>query len=283
MNILIFTLFYTIIIPNKKVFINTQYTEKRGENPTMYESLKFTHGGKFTSSGTWCHSERVIDTNEIIIVTEGEVNMFVEGNEYSLRPGDVLKIEKAERHGGTRPSSHAAFFWFHFTLDAPLAIPTCLHPQNTERVFLLAKELLHYAESEGYPPECADCVARVILHEIAYERREEHPTVAAVKEWIRKHRTSGITAEYCASHFGYNEDYLNRLFKKHLAKGLKEYINETRLTSIKSDIMMGGITLTALAAKYGFQDYKAFSKFFKYHEKMTPAEYKKTYYKMHTN
>lgn len=249
----------------------------------MYESLKFTHGGKFTSSGTWYHSERIIDTNEIIIVTEGEVNMYVGNEEYELRPGDVLKIERGEPHGGTRPSEHAAFFWFHFTLDAPLPFPACLHPRNTERVFLLAKELLHYAESEGYPDECADCIARVILHEIAYERPEEHPTVAAVKEWIRKHRTSGLTAGLCASNFGYNEDYLNRLFKKHLSRGLKEYINETRLTYIKSDIMMGGITLTALAAKYSFQDYRSFSKFFKYHEKMTPAEYKKTYYKMHTN
>ena len=209
--------------------------------------------------------------------------MFVGNEEYELRQGDVLKIERGERHGGTRPSSHAAFFWFHFTPDVPIATKTFSHPQNTERIFLLAKELLHYAESDGYPDECADCIARVILHEIEHIKEDEHPTVAEIKEWIRKHRTSGLTAEYCAASFGYNEDYLNRLFKKHLSKGLKEYINETRLTYIKSDLMMGGITLSALAAKYSFPDYKAFSKYFKYHEKMTPREFRKTYYKMHTN
>lgn len=249
----------------------------------MYESLKFTHGGKFTSNGIWCHSERTIDTNEIIIVTEGEVNMFVEHEEYELRPGDVLKIERGERHGGTYPSSHASFFWFHFTLDAPIGAMTFSHPQSTERILLLAKELLHYAESDGYPEECADCIARVILHEIEHIKEDEHPTVAEIKEWIRKNRTRCITALQVAAHFGYNEDYLNRLFKKHLSRGLKEYINETRLTYIKSDLMMGGITLTELSAKYDFQDYKAFSKFFKYHEKMTPREYRKAYYKMHTN
>ncbi len=195
----------------------------------------------------------------------------------------LKEIEKGERHGGTRPSSHAAFFWFHFTLDEPLLTPTFSHPQSTERLFLIAKELMHYSESEGYPPDCADCIAKVILHEIEYKRTEEHPTVAEVKEWIRKNRTAGITASACAANFGYNEDYLNRLFKKHLGKGLKEYINETRITYIKSDLMMGGITLTEVAAKYGFPEYKYFSKYFKYHEKMTPAEYRKTYYKMHTN
>lgn len=249
----------------------------------MYESLKFKSGGKFTSSGVWCHAERVIDTNEIIIVTEGEVNMFVGDGEYSLHPGDVLKLPRGVRHGGTRGSEHVAFFWFHFTLDEPLDFPTHSHPTNTERLFLITRELMHYAESDGYPRDCADCIARVILHEIEYKEKEEHPKVAEVKEWIRKNRTSLVTVKSTAEHFGYNSDYLNRLFTKHGGQGLKDYINETRLSYIKTDLMMGGITLTEIAAKYGFPDYKYFSKYFKYHEKMTPAEYRKTYYKMHTN
>ena len=249
----------------------------------MYESLKFTRGGKFTSNGTWCHAERVVDSNEIILVTEGEVFMFVEDEEYELYPGDVLKIDKGARHGGTKKSSHAAFFWFHFTLDEPLNTPTYSHPQNTERLFLITRELMHYAESDGYPHECADCIARVILHEIEHKKEEEHPTLSEVKEWIRKNRTKQITASVCAAYFGYNEDYLNRFFKKHAGCGLKEYINETRLTYIKSDLMMGGITLGEIAEKYGFSEYKYFSKYFKYHEKMTPSEYRRAYYKMHTN
>lgn len=249
----------------------------------MYETLKFTHGGKFTSDGSWCHAERVIDTNEIIIVTEGEVFMFVGDKEYELHPGDVLKIEPWVRHGGTKRSDHAAFFWFHFTLDEPLMLPDVSHPQNTERLLLITRELMHYAESDGYPHECADCISRVILHEIEYKNADEPPTVAEVKEWIRKNRAKKLTAEETANHFGYNPDYLNRLFTKHTRKGLKEYINETRLGYIKTDLMMGGISLTEIAEKYGFSDYKYFSKYFKYHEKMTPSEYLKTYYKMHTN
>ena len=249
----------------------------------MYETLKFTHGGKFTSSGAWCHTERVIDTNEIIIVTEGEVFMFVGNEEYALHEGDVLKIDKGIRHGGTRQSTNAAFFWFHFTLDEPLSLPTFSHPQSSDRLFLITRELMHYAESKGYPEECADCIARVILHEIEYRHEDEHPKVSEVKEWIRKNRTERLAAENVAANFGYNPDYLNRLFTKHTGKGLKEYISETRLGYIKTDLMMGGISLTEIAAKYGFPDYKYFSKYFKYHEKMTPAEYRKAYFKMHTN
>jgi YesN/AraC family two-component response regulator len=249
----------------------------------MYETLKFTRGGKFTSSGAWCHSERTIDTNEIIIVTEGEVHMFVGDEKFTLLPGDVLKIEPGVRHGGTKKSDHAAFFWFHFKLFEPLLTPTFSHPKNSERLFLITKELMHYAESEGYPPDCADCIARVILHEIEYKKEEEHRTVAEVKEWIRKNRTESVTAVSVAEHFGYNADYLNRLFKKHARLGLKEYINDTKLGYIRTDLMMGGISLSEIAEKYGFPDYKYFSKYFKYHEGMTPAEYRKTYYKMHTN
>ena len=249
----------------------------------MYDSLKFTRGGKFTSIGSWCHEERTIDSNEIIIVTDGAVFMFVGDKEYELYPGDVLKIDKGVRHGGTKKSAHAAFFWFHFTIDEPLFTPEISHPKNTDRLLLITRELMHYAESEGYPPDCTNCIARVILHEIEYKKDDEHPTVAEVKEWIRKNRTLRITAEECAEHFGYNADYLNRLFSRHTGKGLKEYITETRLGYIKTDLMMGGVSLSDLASKYGFPDYKYFSKYFKYHEKMTPAEYRKTYYMMHTN
>lgn len=38
-----------------------------------------------------------------------------------------------------------------------------------------------------------------------------------------------------------------------------------------------------IAAKSGFSDYKLFLKYFRYHEGVTPSEFRSAYYKIHTN
>ena len=42
-------------------------------------------------------------------------------------------------------------------------------------------------------------------------------------------------------------------------------------------------TLAEVADLSGFTDYKLFLKFFKYHEGMTPTEFREVYYSQHTN
>ena len=45
----------------------------------MLENVKYDGSGKFISRGEWIHPERIIKSYEIILVTEGEVN--IEENE----------------------------------------------------------------------------------------------------------------------------------------------------------------------------------------------------------
>ena len=82
---------------------------------------------------------------------------------------------------------------------------------------------------------------------------------------------------------GYNTDYLNRIFKAHFFKTIKQYINERRMETIKSLMLTQSYTLSEIAAKSGFTEYKYFLKFFKYHEGITPTEFYKQYAKIHIN
>ena len=249
----------------------------------MYENLKFVSGGRFYRKDEWLHETRTIDTTEIIIVTGGEVNMFVEDESYSLKAGEVLKILPGERHGGTVPSQATSFFWLHFSSDEQLPLETVFKPQNCDRVMLIAKELLHYAETDGYPDECADAMMRVLLFELQHSSSETGKLVSEIKERVRRAGGMALMISDLAKDMGYSEDYLCRVFKRSGGVQLKQYITGARIDVIKRDLLIGAESLSALSEKYGFSEYKYFLKFFKYHTGISPSSYRKTYYNLHTN
>lgn len=101
--------------------------------------------------------------------------------------------------------------------------------------------------------------------------------------WIEANKNTPLTESAVAAYFGYNPDYLNRLFKASFSKTVKQYICDKRLEYIKELMLCCELPLKEIAIKSGFSDYKYFLKFFKYHEKITPTEFYGQYAKMHIN
>jgi len=246
-------------------------------------NTRFSNGGRFSAVGAWKHAERTVDTDELIIVIEGEVHMFVGRENYSVAAGEALHIKKGERHGGVKESSGVSFFWLHYhpAGDEP-EVPVHSRPQNPDRAKLLCKELLHYSEG-GYPAECADCLIRVLLHELAHIGEDEGRLISEIKEYIRYRKYSSPTVAEISEKFGYSPDYLTRLFKARCGVPLKKHLTEVKLLSIKRDLSDSEASLWELSARYGFSEYKYFLKYFRYHEGLTPSQYREAYYKLHTN
>ena len=255
----------------------------------MYDSIRFIHGGKFISRGQWKHPERTIDNTEIMLVTKGTVYIALDGREYILTPGDVLRISPGVLHGGTRISTdNVSFYWVHFhgneDCDLP---PVYLHPENLSQAELIVRQLLHYASTEGYPQECVDYLIRLLIIELNTEETRlgasNHRLFSAVKEWVRVNCDLPIKVSDVALQFNYNEDYLNRVFRSFYSDGLKAYIDAMKMQRIKYDLINESMSLADIAAKYSFSDYKYFLKYFKYHEGISPTKYRQVYYNIHTN
>ncbi len=255
----------------------------------MYESIRYIHSGKFTSRNVWRHQERVIDSYEFIIVTSGTVYIQLDGLEYILTKGDVLRIDPGVRHGGTRQSNElVGFFWVHFITDAPEELPPrYFRPESSVQAELLCRQILHYANTEGYPPESTDCLLRLLVMELTSENRRAilatDKLYSDVREWVRVNCDLPIKVADVAAHFGYNEDYIGRVFRKYYPDGLKAYIDAKKMDRIKNDLINGSLSLQDMAVKYGFSDYKYFLKYFKYHAGVSPTVYKQIYYNIHTN
>lgn len=255
----------------------------------MYENVSFIHGGKFISRGAWKHPERTIDSTELIIVTKGTVYITVGEREYTLEPGDVLRISPGVYHGGTRISTQkVSFYWIHFSgIKEDELPPVCFRPENTAQAELLTRQLLHYANTEAYPKECADYLTRLLLIELNTEKNclssSGHRIFSAVKEWVRANCDLPIKASDVAAQLGYNEDYLSRVFRAFYPDGLKAYIDHMKMQKIKYDLVNENLSLSTLAAKYSFGDYKYFLKYFTYHEGISPTKYRQLHYNIHIN
>ncbi len=255
----------------------------------MYDKIHFIHGGKFISRGKWKHPERTIDNTEIIIVTKGTVHIALDAREYTLTPGDVLRISPGVHHGGTRISdNNVSFYWLHLSgaEDGELP-PVYLRPENIAQAELIARQLLHYATTEGYPQECVDYLIRLLIIELNAEDlragASNHRLFSAVKEWVRINCDLPIKVADVARQFNYNEDYLNRVFKMFYPDGLKAYIDAMKMQRIKNDLINESMSLVDIAARYSFGDYKYFLKYFKYHEGISPTKYRQAFYNLHTN
>ena len=249
----------------------------------MHKKLKYITGGFFSTDGVWKHICRTMDTSEIIVMTEGNAYMFVEDKEYALSRGDVLFIPRGAYHGGVKDSVGVSFFWIHYTDEDGIKDGYVLKPVNTDRAITLARELLHFAGSDGYPKECLDAMCYVLLCEIERREPDRDKLTEEIDEWIRKNRKNKIGVKDVAMHFGYCEDYVSRAYKKGTGNRLKDTIDRIRLEGIKADLQITSQTLAEIGYAYGFSEYKYFLKFFKYHEGVSPTEYRDMYTKMHTN
>ena len=272
-----------------KVKASTLKNVERVKKSDMNENVHYEMAGIFSSRGEWTHPRRRMSTYEYIFVTQGKAFIEEDGRQFVLRQGELLRLDPELEHFGFQPSLEpVSFIWMHFygQID-PSRLPKHIKPDCAPRLTVLLHQLLHYANNKNYPKLAADCTVRIILTELCTEfGRLESPTPSLygrICEWCRTNSDKKLTASEVANHFGYNKDYLNRMFVKFGGKGLKEYINDRRMDGIRSKLLSEGLTLKQIAEASGFEEYKDFLKFFRYHEGITPTEYRNLYYKTHTN
>ena len=251
----------------------------------MFENVKNCGAGKFISHGEWIHPDRVIDSNEIIFVTKGEVYINENGTEYHVRPDEILILEPNLRHFGYKASTNTEFFWLHWygspDIDLHIKHRKIENPYN---ISLYLRQLLD-ARLTHKTSEGMDYLTRLILIELYSNSKQPNAnrTAEKIAAWIEANCHTAITEMQIASQFGYNADYLNRLFKSNFSKTIKQYINNKRIEHIKGLMLRGELPLKEIAIRSGFSEYKYFLKFFKYHEKITPTQFYKQYTKMHIN
>lgn len=292
----------------------------------IHKPIHFISAGLFTADREWIHSERVIDSFEIIQVIRGKVFLQQDEDRFELQKGDALLLLPGHSHKGYAPSvKGTSFFWLHFScsgdfsysgskeaeeelilrknnpyfsgLEDKILIPSCFHPDNPERLSILFQQILHVSESRYYSKKAGDYLATSLAIELT-DQAVSHPQEAAVSqgrqkthtenlskilEWIRLHHAEKITLKDAAYEFSYSREYLARTFKRHMGMSIQEYINKMKVGKARELLIGSDANIKHIAAGLGFTDDKYFHRIFKQYEKITPGEYRRAYFRVHTN
>ena len=251
----------------------------------MFEDVKNCGVGKFISNGEWIHPSRIIDSHEIIFVTKGEVYINEAGIEYHIKPNEILILQPGVRHHGYRASTNTEFFWLHW-FGGP-QITQNIKYRIIEKPYIISLYLRQLLDARVMhkSSESMDYLTRLILIELYSNSNPPvvNRTAEKIASWIDANCHTSITEIQVATQFGFNPDYLNRLFKANFSKTIKQYINEKRIEYIKGLMLCSDLPLKEIAYRSRFTEYKYFLKFFKYHEKITPTDFYKQYSKIHIN
>lgn len=94
-------------------------------------------------------------------------------------------------------------------------------------------------------------------------------------DYVEEHLAQPITAQSTADALCYHKDYLSRAVKSQSGYSLKEYINMRKIKEAKLQLYASNAPIKEIAGNLGFENANAFCKFFSYHVKMSPGEYRR--------
>ncbi|MFC5469582.1 AraC family transcriptional regulator [Cohnella suwonensis] len=283
--------------------------------------LEFLSAGQFHSSSAWTHTSRTIDSYEIIIGVHGTLYIALEEERYTVKPGTVLLLPPGIPHFGFQPSEKGlSFYWFHFlsqeeaqfadeeqweqarilhrsneyfsSKSTTLLLPFHFRLGNIERIDILFHQLQHLANSKLHYRRAFHYGATSLVLELAEQAATgdrlgqayaPDPLVSSIVEWIRVHAAEPLTVSFIAEKYGYNRDYLSRLFKRTMGMNLQEYIHIQKMAKAKSLLTGSILTVKQIAFEIGMADEKYFIRLFRKYEHLTPTGYRNAYYRKHLN
>lgn len=254
------------------------------------ESGKFFESstiGEFQSKGKWIHPDIKVPTYELIFVLDGEVCIAEEDKEYTLHPNELIILEPGKRHFGFRASEiYTSFYWFHFYTN--MDIPCKLYKsQNFYDIKYLLKRLLHISNTPTYSKTAVDSAGLMVFEELmslgAAKTMSNKALIGKLSEYVRVNIKTNVTVGDIAKKFGYNPDYIGRLFKEHFDIGLKDFIVAERVKLSKDMLFTTNLSIKEISSELGFSTENNFIKFFTYHEHISPAKFRNRYGNTHIN
>lgn len=287
---------------------------------SIQQPISFVSAGTFLHEEQWIHSERVIDSFEIIIGVEGVLYLQQGEERYEVREGNMLLLLPGMVHRGYQAGTgKTSFFWFHFLLrDYALleenevvnqlwhmsepaglqsaqdcALPLYCPLKPDAKLDILFHQLLHVNSTPCYTGMLCNYLLTALLIQLcqnylndyrtAHEAGRSNRSFAEILEWVRMRCDGNLRISDVAEKFNYNENYFSRMFRDRTGTYFTDYVNGLRLSRAKSLLYRTNLTIKEIAWQVGFTDEKYFMKVFKKAEGISPTQYRNAFYLMHQN
>lgn len=254
-------------------------------NDETQEYIRVRNCCTVTANEEMMYSRRFLDCCELIYVTVGKVYIAVEKKEYAVGAGEAVLVPCYQVVEGVRPSDmKTTFYTVSFSCSEALIenIAERVVPIQEDSYFIgklfqrLENSLLEHGSDSNYEGD-ALCLTILCGLRDNIERSEKSSIsiLNTVMDYINENMDKMLTIETIANHFGYNKDYLLKIFRERYGITIKKYINEKKLANVKQLLTTTDMPVSKIGASIGFTENELFEKYFKYHEKVTPQRYRK--------
>lgn len=242
----------------------------------------------------WKEKPLALSHDKIYYIEKGEGVLYINGEAYYPKPGDLVMIPKGSIHGYSTISSHPFVkYWCHFNAyigSSPLSdyfdFPYVGHVKNPKEMTQLFTELIKYEKSvEAFAPIKAQALLMQIIHtyfvdicdsNVTMKKNLSENKIFKLLDYIETHLHSKITVKQLASYVNLDPSYMIRLFKSHFGSSPIDYINRQKIERAKVLLMMSNDTIKSIAEKLGFTTPYYFSSVFKKHSGISPKYYRQS-------
>ena len=249
-------------------------------------SVEALFAGKFICAGNGRHVTRVINTDELIVVLQGELEMVEEDRQFRVRPGEWLLLKRGRRHGGLAPyPDNLSFFWFHFMDDGSVMETLPQHGilQEPTDFSVYAQAFLNEQSRLAPDREIMNLLLALMIQEmrrtssIPEEQKLATPLAVAAQKFIGTHFFEDLSLETISSSLHCNAQYLSRLYHRTYGETLIEALNKVRISRAKWYLATGSLSIKEIARCCGFNDMAYFRRQFHRYCSMTPSAFRQQY------
>lgn len=219
---------------------------------------------------------------EVFYLISGKCSYLVEGNQYELKPGDILIMRSAETHklllGDEEPYERIAIHFSPALIDSIAPDSRLLRPfldrplgqRNLYRPGENGNERLQAAfagfDFEGLGDVKLNLVARLLLFltllSAAYERQVSRPGgdgsfQSQLVAYVNEHLFEDISLQSIADAFYRSRSQISRVFRQSTGSPLWEYVTIKRLLAAQT-MLQRGVSASEACVACGFTDYSSF-------------------------
>lgn len=259
--------------------------------------------GIMKSETPWVHLPRKFKMWVLGVQTSGIMYMNIEGKEYRIMPGDIFLLPVAKLHWGTRKSEGPiSYYWIHF--EAPtiekmkkdnngeLDIKTLQNDQayimlhssllDIEPVSVICGQLYAISFAQYYTKNIQQNLLKALLYEISNQTLLAHAhkfdqKFVKLLNYIQANFLKDISIDDLSKHFGYNKQYLCRMFKQHMGKTITNYYTQLRICLACQQLSETDYPIKHIARECGYESEKYFMRIFKEHMGITPSQYRNSH------
>ena len=228
----------------------------------------------------WKCKSRTARTNEIFFIVKGSITVAENFSRFLLAENHIFCSKKGSVYQLYK-EGEALLEMYRLSFIGDYGT---IQKQFVLKDVSVIEELLYIAgrltDREGYPKNAFDALCEMILAELSFaslpETVKNDTAASALLGWIEENKHTNIKVKDAAEHFGLSEGYLTRTFRETYSLNLKNYIDSTRQKFVCEQLEDISLSLSEVAIKCGFENYRQLNTFMNYHMGMSPSEYRKT-------